>query len=106
MYKRDFFQKIFKSESVHVDSLLPYIIKTDIILCYDPRSKKFVSPCDKLLQIPVGEIKYAPNDGNKWYVLTIGTHNIMTRNTKSPTGMLGLHMRHLEKIGYKPHLVS
>lgn len=102
-----FFQQTFNSDSVvHIDCLLPYIIKTDIILCYDPHTDKFLPSGEYLSQIPIGEIKYAPNDGKKWYVLVIGTHNIMTRNTKCPTGMLAMHMRHLKNIGYIPILVS
>lgn len=75
-------------------------------MSYDPQTKKFVSPAEKLSLIPTGEIKFAPKDGRKWYVLVVGTHNILTRNTKCVTGILAMHLRHLEKIGYIPILVS
>ncbi|NP_001135929.1 FAST kinase domains 5-like [Nasonia vitripennis] len=99
-------RNLLGSESaVHVDTLLPHFSRTDVILCYDPLTKTFVSARDELSKIPVGSIKCAPKDGKKWYVFVIGVHNTMTRNTLEPTGILMVQLRHLKKIGYIPILI-
>lgn len=92
--------------SIYTDSLLPYLPAKEMILCYDPEKKEFVPPGEKLAEIPRGLIKYAPDDGKIWYVILIGTFNLVAQNTGYPTGFLGMYMRHLNKIGYETILVS
>lgn len=77
-----------------------------MILCYDPNNKEFVPPGEKLSAMPIGSIKYAPDDGRIWYVILIGTFNLVTQNTGYPNGFLGMYMRHLKNIGYETVLVS
>lgn len=91
---------------IHYDSLLPYLPAREMVLCYDPENKEFVSPVEKLSKIPTGSIKYAPDDGKNWYVVLIGTFNRVAQNTGYPTGFMGMYMRHLKIIGYDPILVS
>ncbi|XP_014219343.1 FAST kinase domain-containing protein 5, mitochondrial-like [Copidosoma floridanum] len=100
-------QNLLGSQSaIHVDFLLPHVSRDYIILCYDQKLKKYISPAKQLSRIQLGSIKYAPKDGNTWYAIVIGSHNILTRDTTMPTGILAMQMRHLERIGYKPILIK
>ncbi|NP_001135930.1 FAST kinase domains 5-like [Nasonia vitripennis] len=100
-------KKIAKSETaVYVDSIMPHIAKTHIIVCLDPETKEFLSPSEKLSNIPAGRIKYAPDDDKKWYVLSIGSKNLITRDESHKiTGLLANEIRQLECIGYTPIVI-
>ncbi|XP_031784823.1 uncharacterized protein LOC100678883 [Nasonia vitripennis] len=98
---------IIKSEAaVHVDSIMLHIAKTHVIVRLDPETKEFLSPSEKLSNIPAGTIKYAPDDDKKWYVLSIGSKNIITRDESHKiTGILANDIRQLECIGYTPIVI-
>ncbi|OXU28449.1 hypothetical protein TSAR_016739 [Trichomalopsis sarcophagae] len=100
-------KKIAKSETaVHVDSIMPHIAKTHVIVRFDPETKEFLSPSEKLSNIPAGMIKYAPDDDKKWYALSIGSKNLITRDESHKiTGILANEIRQLECIGYTPIMI-
>ena len=101
------FQEILGTDSLfYYDIVLPHFPKRDIILTYNQETKQLEPPKEKLQEIEKGKLKYAPRDGNKWFIMFPGGTNMLTRNTFKSTGILKYFVRQIEYLGYTPIMVS
>ncbi|XP_058793809.1 uncharacterized protein LOC131665740 [Phymastichus coffea] len=96
-------KRALKSEyGFYRKAVLPHFAKAFGIICYDPETKEYGSPKEKLSQIPWNLPKYAPADGKEWFALIMGSKHQVINNSRKPVGKVLVQIRHLEKIGYKP----
>ena len=90
-----------------MNPLLPYNFNDNIVVGINPKTNEFIPLAEKFSEKPLGTIMYAPNDGNKWFALVLGSFKNITRDdTHTATSMLTMQIRHLKCIGYTPIVVS
>lgn len=79
---------------------------SDIILCKNTQTNKFVSPkvFDDFVLI---DVKHPIRDENlKWYALVVLSYNQTVRETPIPLGLMNMKARQLKALGYEPIFVS
>ncbi|XP_046748545.1 uncharacterized protein LOC124412589 [Diprion similis] len=96
------------SEMMHLDLVLPQFVDRDVIICLDKNNSPL--PVKQIMgQIPFGQIKRAPKiypEGCKWLAVVVCTPGCFIQNTNLLLGKDLTKIRLLEKIGYKPIIVS
>ncbi|KAJ8682885.1 hypothetical protein QAD02_018677 [Eretmocerus hayati] len=91
---------------VYQDFPLPGATYKNIILCQDVETKEFISPDEKLMSLPKGSIKYAPNDGSRYFALIQATYNFIHLESGNYSGRLLGHIRQIRKLGYTPVVIN
>ncbi|KAI4454604.1 fast leu-rich domain-containing [Holotrichia oblita] len=93
-------------ELLYIGHVLPNYAKSDIILCLNKETNKFIEP-SLLNSYQLHQIKYPEDcDKYKWYCFMVISLNLTARNTYQPVGIANMKRRHLKAIGYEPILVK
>lgn len=83
-----------------------YLPFTDIILCREKKSGKFVQPCG-FESYTLGDVMFPYKDESlEWYAISILGWNNTVRDSSLPLGNMIMRKRQLERMGYNSIFVS
>ena len=92
--------------AAYLQRILPHFTQTDVILCLDENNNAI--PPEPILNKINTHIKRVPEEfkNQKWIAMILATETLLIRGTNEFSGNLSAKIRHLEKVGYVPVVVS